>query len=198
MSQQKLDDNDTVQDTEPALASAANEGADNEPPEKAAADALPDPSSLQTELERAQAKAEEYWNQYLAAKAETENLRKRSERELANAHKFALEKFIGELLPVKDSIELGISAAADTTDVEKLKEGNELTLKMMATVLSKFGVEEVDPKGHKFNPELHEAMAMQPSAEAEPNTVLQVVQKGYLLNQRLVRPAMVIVAQAVS
>lgn len=150
----------------------------------------------QAALREAQAKIDENWNLYLGARAEIENIRKRLERDVANARKFALEKFVNELLPVKDSIELGISAASETDDVTKLKEGNELTLKLMESALGKFGVEALDPIGHKFNPEVHEAMAMQPSNDAEPNTVLQVVQKGYLLNERLVRPAMVIVSQA--
>ena len=151
---------------------------------------------LRAELEQATAKANENWELYLSTRADIENLRKRSERDLSNAHKFALEKFINELLPIKDSLELGISAASETNDIEKIKEGKALTLKMFANALAKFGVQEVNPLGEKFNPELHEAMAMQPSADAEPNSVLQVMQKGYLLNDRLIRPAMVILAQA--
>lgn len=152
--------------------------------------------ALRSELEKAQAKAEENWALYLSARAEMENARKRAERDLQNAHKFALEKFVNELLPVKDSLEMGVSAASETTDVEKLREGSELTLKILSAAIEKFGVQEIYPIGAKFNPELHEAMAMQPSNQAEPNTVVQVIQKGYLLNERLVRPAMVIVAQA--
>jgi molecular chaperone GrpE len=153
--------------------------------------------TLQRELEQALAKAEENWGLYLRAQAELQNFRKRSERDLSNAHKFALEKFVGELLPVKDSLEMGISAAAEAADVGKLLEGTELTLKMLTSVLEKSGISEVNPLGERFNPELHEAMAMQPSEQTQPNTVLQVIQKGYLLNDRLVRPAMVIVSQAV-
>lgn len=153
--------------------------------------------ALQDQLETALAKAEENWNLYLGARAETENIRKRAERDLQNAHKFALEKFIDELLPVKDSLEMGVAAASETVDINKLREGSELTLRMLSTALEKFGVQEINPVGAKFNPELHEAMAMQPSEQAEPNTVLQVIQKGYVLNDRLIRPAMVIVAQAV-
>ena len=155
-----------------------------------------DVAALQQALADAQAKAEDSWNRYLAARAEVENIRKRTERDLANAHKFALEKFVNELLPVKDSLEMGLAAANEGNDLAKLKEGKKLTLKMLASTLGKFGVKEVDPQGEKFNPELHEAMAMQPSAEQAPNTVLQVVQKGYLLHDRLVRPAMVIVSQS--
>lgn len=153
--------------------------------------------SLQRELEQALAKAEENWNQYLNVRAEMENMRKRAERDLQNAHKFALEKFINELLPVKDSLEMGITAAKETHDIAKLLEGSELTLKMLAMALEKYGVQELNPQGDKFNPELHEAVAMQPSTDAKPNTVSHVIQKGYLLNGRLIRPAMVIVAQAV-
>jgi molecular chaperone GrpE len=152
---------------------------------------------VQDELEKALAKAEENWNLYLGARAEADNIRKRGERDLQNAHKFALKDFVDALLPVKDSLEMGITAAADeTVDVNKLREGSELTLKMLMSALEKFGVQEIDPLGTRFNPELHEAMAMQPSATAESNTVLQVIQKGYMLNERLIRPAMVIVAQA--
>jgi molecular chaperone GrpE len=153
--------------------------------------------NIQVELENALAKAEEHWNLYLGARAETDNVRKRGERDLQNAHKFALKDFVDALLPVKDSLEMGITAAADeTVDVNKLREGSELTLKMLLAALEKFGVQEIDPVGTRFNPELHEAMATQPSATAEPNTVLQVIQKGYMLNERLIRPAMVIVARA--
>ena len=152
---------------------------------------------LQGELEQALAKAEENRNLYLAARAEMENVRKRGEREVQNARKFALKDFIDALLPVKDSLEMGIAVANDSIDVNKLREGSELTLKVFTTALEKFGVQELNPVGAKFNPELHAAMAMQPSEQAEPNTVLQVVQKGYMLNERLIRPAMVIVAQAV-
>ncbi|MDX1604618.1 MAG: nucleotide exchange factor GrpE [Candidatus Competibacterales bacterium] len=155
-----------------------------------------DPRQLAEELEQAQAKVNEYWQRYLGAKAEIENVRKRGERELANAHKYALEKFVNELLPVKDSLEMGLAAANETADIEKLKEGKEQTLKMLSGALEKFGVRELDPLGEKFNPERHEAMAMQPNTEVEPNTVLQVVRKGYVLNERLVRPAMVVVAKA--
>ncbi len=152
--------------------------------------------ALQRELEEAKVKADEHWKLFLGARAEMDNMRKRTERELANAHKFALEKFVNELLPVKDSLEMGIGHAGETADLNRLIEGAELTLKMLAAALVKVGVEEVNPQGQKFDPARHEAMAMQPSAEAEPNTVLHVVQKGYVLNDRLIRPAMVIVAQA--
>ena len=150
---------------------------------------------LQDQLQQAQAKAEENWNHYLSARAEADNIRKRSEREIQNAHKFALKDFIDALLPVRDSLEKGIAAATEAADIDKLREGSELTLKMLDNVLEKAGVQALDPAGVKFNPEFHEAMVTQPSDRVEPNTVLQVIQKGYLLNDRLIRPARVIVSR---
>ena len=148
-------------------------------------------------LQDAQAKADQHWNQLLLARAELDNNRRRNEREVENAHKYALEKFVRELLPVKDSLELGLAAAlGEGTELEKLREGMALTLKMLGTAMEKFGVSEVDPAGEKFNPERHQAMAMQESPTAEANTVLTVYQKGYLLNDRLIRPAMVVVSSA--
>ncbi|MFO1349822.1 MAG: nucleotide exchange factor GrpE [Gammaproteobacteria bacterium] len=152
-------------------------------------------AALRAELDAAKAKAEENWALHVGARAEIDNIRKRAERDLANAHKFALERFVGELLPVKDSLEMGINAAVEAASLAKIREGSELTLKMLSTALDKAGVKEIDPLGQKFNPDLHHAIAMQPAASAEPNTVVQVIQKGYALNERLVRPALVIVAQ---
>ncbi|MET0015222.1 MAG: nucleotide exchange factor GrpE [Sedimenticola sp.] len=149
-------------------------------------------------LEDARAKADEHWDQLVRARAESENQRKRHERELENAHKFALERFVSELLAVRDSMELGLGAAQDEgADVEKLIEGTELTLKLLSDVMERFEVEQVDPVGEPFNPEFHQAMSMQPREDVPPNTVVTVVQKGYTLNGRLVRPAMVMVSQAV-
>ena len=152
--------------------------------------------ALQIDLDQALAKADEHWKLYLGAHAEMENLRKRTERDVQNAHKFALERFSGELLPVRDSLEMGLAAAHDQVDVAKLREGVELTLKQLASAMEKFGIREVNPVGEKFDPTHQEAMAMVPTAQAEPNTVVQVVQKGYTLNDRLIRPAKVLVAQA--
>lgn len=154
----------------------------------------PSREQLLLTLQDAQAKADQYWNQLLSARAEAENSRRRSERDVENAHKYALEKFVRELLPVKDSLELGLAAAGESAETDKLREGMDLTLKMLGAALEKFGVSEVNPKGERFNPELHQAMAMQNSPGTEPNTVLTVYQKGYLLNERLIRPAMVVVA----
>lgn len=151
---------------------------------------------LQRDLDQALAKADEHWKLYLGAHAEMENLRKRTERDVQNAHKFALERFFNELLPVRDSLELGLAAANGAVDIAQLRQGVDLTLKQLAAAMEKFGVREVNPLNAKFDPNLHEAMAMAPTDQAEPNTVIQVVQKGYILNERLIRPAKVIVAQA--
>ncbi|MCB1858356.1 MAG: nucleotide exchange factor GrpE [Gammaproteobacteria bacterium] len=150
-------------------------------------------------LEDARNKADEHWNQLVRTRAEMDNLRKRQARELENAHKYALERFVNELLPVRDSMEMGLVAAAEEGgNVEKLREGAELTLKLLADVMAKFNVEQVDPLDQPFDPELHQAMAMVPREDVPPNTVVTVVQKGYTLNGRLVRPAMVMVSQGVA
>jgi len=148
-------------------------------------------------LQDAQAKADEHWNQLLRARADMSNMQRRAERELENAHKFGIEKFVRELLPVKDSMELGLVATdTDELDPVKVREGMELTLKMLADAVGKFGVTVIDPLGETFNPEFHQAMTTQPGGEGvEANTVLTVFQKGYLLNDRLIRPAMVVVAK---
>lgn len=148
------------------------------------------------QLEAARSKADEHWDQLVRTKAQMDNLSKRHQRELENAHKYGLDKFVGELLGVWDSLELGHTAAQDeNADVAKLLEGTELTLKMIADAMSKLGVEQVDPLDQPFNPELHQAMSMQPRDDVPANTVVAVVQKGYTLNGRLVRPAMVMVSQ---
>lgn len=154
-------------------------------------------AKLQEQLKQAEDKAGQHWDELLRAKADLENTRKRLQRDVENAHKYAVEKFVQDLLPVIDSLEMGINAANEVdADIHKVKEGNELTLKMFNDCANKFGVEAIDPKGKPFNPEFHQAMTMQESSEHEPNTVLAVMQKGYLLNGRLVRPAMVVVAKA--
>jgi len=150
-------------------------------------------------LDEAQKKADEHYDQLMRAHAEIENLKRRHAQEIEKAHKYALDKFVNELLGVWDSLELGHAAAQDdSADVAKLREGTELTLKMLSDVMNKFGVEQHNPQGEPFNPELHQAMSMQPRDDVEPNTVVTVVQKGYSLNGRLVRPAMVMVSQAAS
>jgi molecular chaperone GrpE len=146
-----------------------------------------------SELEQAQSKADENWDRYLRTAAELENVRKRATRDVENAHRFALERFGRELLAVRDSLEMGL-AAADGASVDSLLEGSEATLKILGTTMQQFGIEEVDPAGEPFDPEFHDAISMQPSDDVEPGSVVTVVQKGYSLNGRLLRPAMVIVA----
>ncbi len=152
--------------------------------------------TIEQALADAQQKAEDNWQLYMRSQAEMENTKRRAEKNVENAHKFGLEKFGLELLAVKDSLELGLSV--EVTDAEKLKEGTELTLKMLTQALEKFSIMEVNPVGETFDPNLHQAMSMQESAEHKPNTVIAVMQKGYLLNDRLLRPAMVMVSKAPS
>jgi len=143
-------------------------------------------------LAAAQAKADENWDSYVRALAEVDNVRKRASRDVENAHKFALERFGKELLAVKDSLEMGL--AVEGASIESLLEGSNATLKLLSGTLERFGIVEVDPAGEPFDPELHEAISMQSSDNVEPGSVVIVVQKGYTLNGRLLRPAMVVVA----
>lgn len=154
-----------------------------------ATDEVTDPEAVLAEV---QAKADENWERYVRAVAETDNVRKRATRDVENAHKFALERFGKELLAVRDTLEMGI--AADGASVESLIEGSNATLKLLGTTMERFGIAEVFPEGEPFDPEFHEAISMQPSDAVEPGSVVTVVQKGYTLNGRLLRPAMVIVA----
>lgn len=147
---------------------------------------------LQAALAAAEARALESRDMYMRALAEMENIRKRSSRDIEQAHKYAVDRFANDLIGVKDSLELGLIAAADPAT---LRAGTEATLKLLAKAFEKAGLTEIEPLGQPFNPELHEAMAMQPSNEHVPDSVLQVVQKGYQLNGRLLRPARVIVAR---
>ncbi|RKZ96826.1 MAG: nucleotide exchange factor GrpE [Gammaproteobacteria bacterium] len=152
-----------------------------------------DPAAL---LEDARNKADEHWNELLRAKADMENLRRRQARDLENAHKHALDKFVAELLPIYDSMELGLNAAnGEEASIEAVREGLEMTMKMFLSSISKFGLEQVNPEGETFDPELHQAMAMQEVEGVEANQVLTVAQKGYQFNGRLLRPAMVVVSQ---
>ena len=162
------------------------------PEEESRAEAAPSEPDAGQMLAELKAKADENWDRYLRVAAELENVRKRAVRDVENAHKFALERFSRELLAVKDSLEMGL--AAENADADSLREGSEATLKMLATTMERFGLAEVDPVGEPFDPEFHEAMTVQPAPDAEPGSVLTVVQKGYTLNGRLLRPAMVVVA----
>lgn len=143
------------------------------------------------------ARADENYDLALRTKAEMENLRKRSAADVDKARKFALDKFATEIVAVRDSLEMGMDAASkEGADVASIREGTDLTLKMLASAMEKFSVEQVDPTGQPFNPELHQAMGMQESSDHAPNTVMMVMQKGYTLNGRLIRPAMVMVSKA--
>ena len=192
MSAQKKD-NDEVMDPveEPAQEKLEDEHKDEvhlDSPEKSA-------DSLEAQLEDAQAKASENWEHFLRAKAEMDNLRRRNAKDVENAHKYGIEKFVTELLPVIDSMGMGL--AVEDASAESLREGMEMTLSMLEKMMEKLGIEEIDPMNEKFDAEKHQAMTMQPNADVEPNTVIAVMQKGYSLNDRLIRPAMVMVSKAV-
>ena len=151
-------------------------------------------------VEEARAETESLKDQALRAAAETENVRKRADRSIENAHKYALERFVNDLLPAVDSFERAVVAAADlktTADeaVSAMAEGMELSLKLLTDAMARQGIEVVDPIGAPFDPNLHEAMTMVENAEAEPGSVIEVFQKGYTVNGRLARPARVIVAK---
>jgi len=139
--------------------------------------------------------AEQRRDQLLRAQAELENQRRRFERELESTHKYAIERFAAELLNVCDSLEMGLEAARKADDASSIIEGTELTLKAFHKAFEKFGIEPVDPTGERFDPERHQAMTTQESGEHPPNTVLLTMQKGYLLQGRVLRPAMVIVSR---
>lgn len=152
-------------------------------------------TDLLQENERLKMEVRESVDKALRATAELENIRKRTSRDIENAHKYALERFVNELLPVIDSMELGINASQSAEDIESLREGMDLTLKKLFDCLEKFGVKAIDPTGEKFDPEWHEAVSMQELEGSDSGQVVTVMQKGYELNGRLVRPAMVVVAK---
>jgi len=150
---------------------------------------------LSQDLEAAMKKAEENLELAQLTQAEMENLRKRTSRDIENAHKYALDKFVNELLPVIDSLVLGIQATEAVSNSESILEGMNLTLKKFTDTLEKFGVVVVDPQGEKFNPEQHNAVSMADTAGVKSGIIITVLQKGYELNGRLIRPAMVVVAK---
>jgi molecular chaperone GrpE len=155
-----------------------------------AAETMPGTEEL---LRQAELKAQEHHDAWLRAKAETENVRKRAQVEVANAYKYAIENFALELLPVKDSLEAAL--AADTATADAIRSGVEITLKQLNAVFEKASLKEINPVGQKFDPHQHQAISMLPS-DREPNTVINVLQKGYLLHDRVIRPALVTVSQA--
>lgn len=152
--------------------------------------------ALRAQLDQAQAQAAAAKDAQLRAVADLDNARRRIEREAANNLKYANEKLLGELLSVCDSLELGLKAASGEGPAKALADGMQLTYRQLMSVLEKFGVRQIDPVGQPFNPEHHQAMTLAPSSEVPPNHVVDVMQKGYLLNERLLRPAMVVVARA--
>jgi molecular chaperone GrpE len=153
------------------------------------------PQTLIARLQEAQQQVESYKDQVLRAQAEAENTRRRAGRDVENAHKYALEKFTADLLAVLDSLEKAVEVASGSEAAGSMVEGVELSLKLFLSVLEKHGVQRVDPVGEPFDPQFHEALTMVPSAHAEPNSVLEVMQPGYVLNGRLVRAAKVVVAK---
>lgn len=151
---------------------------------------------VEEQLRKAQATIKDYWDQMMRLRAEIENNRKRAERDVENAHKYALKNFVENLLPVIDSMEMGQAAAvADNATLDSIREGSELTMTMLMQVLERNGLEQIDPLGEKFDPEKHQAISMVETADAESNCVVEVMQKGFSLNERLIRPAMVVVAK---
>lgn len=172
---------------------------------EAAEPAIEQPAEQQTEtkpspeelLKKAELEAAEHRDAWLRARAEADNIRKRAQLDIANAHKYALETFSSELLGVKDSLESTLSAlTAENASLDQLKSGVELTLKLLAQAFEKFNVKEIDPPaGDKFDPHKHQAMCTVDS-DAQPNTVVHVMQKGYTLHERVIRPALVTVAKA--
>lgn len=154
-------------------------------------------SELQAQIESLKSELTQAREQSLRVQAEMQNVRRRAQQDVEKAHKFGLEKFVGDLLPVADNLERTVSAASESTaDLAALVEGVELTLKTLTDALKRHQVETVDPAGEPFDPQLHQAMAAIENRDVEPNTVLNVFQRGYTLHGRLVRPAMVVVSKA--
>ena len=176
-----------------------NEDQKQEPNAQPEADTVDTSSAPESELDAENLKVEldSLRDQLMRAMAETQNVRRRADQDVEKAHKFALEKFAKELLPVVDSLEKSIesSQGEESERLASIREGVEMTLALMMGVLNRFNVEVVDPLGAPFDPQLHEAMSMVDQPTAEPNSVIAVVQKGYTLNGRLLRPAMVVVAK---
>ncbi|GGO78516.1 hypothetical protein GCM10011348_10610 [Marinobacterium nitratireducens] len=183
---------DSAAQSAEAEAQAADSASDS--PEADAAE-LPDAATLAADLEKASAEAEALRDQMLRIQAEAQNVRRRAEQDVEKAHKFGVEKFANEMLPIVDSLERAIEACGDDEANKAIREGVEMTLGMLLSGLGKFNVEPVDPQGETFDPALHQAMSMVQVPDAAPNTVVTVVQKGYTLSGRLLRPAMVMVAK---
>ena len=184
-----------MQEQEPMLGSPDAAGQPDGPgAEQAQADlraeAMPSPEQVIRKLEL---QAQEHYDAWLRAKAEADNIRKRAQADIANAHKYALEGFAGELLPVRDALEAAL--ASDNTTIEALRQGVELTLKQLNGAFEKGAIKEINPVGEKFDPHRHQAMTTVDSDKA-PNTVVHVLQKGYVLHERVLRPALVTVSKS--
>ncbi len=171
----------------------AEEGAEAVVEGAAAADL--DAVQLASDLAAAQAEIEALKDQMLRVQAEAQNVRRRAEQDVEKAHKFGVEKFANEMLPIVDSLERAIEAFGDDENLKPMREGVEMTMNMFVSGLAKFDMQQVNPKGEMFDPALHQAMSMIPVPDTAANTVVDVMQKGYTLHGRLVRPAMVIVAK---
>ncbi|MGF2734056.1 nucleotide exchange factor GrpE [Marinobacter sp. DUT-1] len=184
--------NEQAEELKEATEAAAEEA-------QAAGETAPEGEEV-SEVDALNAQVQELKDQMLRTQAEMQNVRRRSEIDVEKAHKFALEKFVKELLPVADSLEKAVESTEGQEQsgelVASIREGVEMTLDLFMKSLAKFNVEQLNPVGEPFDPQQHEAMSMVPAPDAEPNSVVNVVQKGYLLNGRVVRPAMVIVAKA--
>ncbi len=193
MSEQEKDPNAEAADPAVDNAEAAVDATEAGNETQSDADAAAELASLKlqfAETSRLLAEAD------LRAQAEIQNMRRRMEREVANAHKYALEKFSADLLAVADNLERGLAAVpAEDEGLKAVREGMELTLKTLNDTFARYGIESVDPKGSQFDPQLHEAMAMVPVPGAETNSIIDVLEKGYCLNGRLIRPARVVVAK---
>ena len=174
------------------LAAPGSKPAAEPKPPSAHEPAQPAAISLEQRLHQAELAAAEHHDAWLRAKADADNIRKRARGEIASAHKFALESFASELLAVKDSLEAAL--AAENASVASMRSGAELTLKQLAGVFERFNLTEINPAGQKFDPHRHQAVSAV-EADAESNTVVQVLQKGYLLHDRVIRPALVLVAK---
>ncbi len=167
-----------------------NEATTQNPEQAAPTEAMPSPEEL---LKQAELKSQEHYDAWMYAKAEAENIRRRAAEDVSKAQKFAVERFSGEMLAVKDSLEAGLSV--QTENVESFKSGMELTLKQLSSVFEKFNIKEINPVGEKLDPHKHQAIGMVES-DQPANTVVSVMQKGYTLNDRVLRPALVTVAKA--
>lgn len=183
-------------DDEPIQADSTEPSVAAEEVDTEMTDAVEADLSVKEQLGQAQETIKDYWDQIMRLRAEMENNRKRAERDVENAHKFALQNFVENLLPVMDSMEMGQAAAtAENATLDSIREGSALTMNMLVQVLERNGLEQIDPLGESFDPEKHQAISMIESEDAESSSIIEVMQKGYALNERLVRPAMVVVAK---